>query len=202
MLSGALSAVLEDARRLGHIGPDPVSRHVDHAMAWAESMTPGPFLDLGTGGGIPGLILAELWSEHPVWLLDSQLRRTAWLRIAVVRLGMTDRVTVLEGRAEEFGHQMEFREHFDLVTARSFGSPAVTAECASGLLAVGGRLTVSEPPRDDPNRWPEAELGSIGLAMMSRVVHGTSTFVILTKTSPLPPGFPRRRNLPARDPLW
>ncbi len=200
--NGALSAVLEDAKRLGHLGPDPVRRHIDHAMAWSDALVPGPFLDLGSGGGIPGLVLAHHWPEFPAWLLESQLGRTAWLRTAIARLGIADRVTVLEGRAEVFGHAPEFRERFSLITSRSFGSPAATAECASGLLAVGGELSVSEPPDSDSTRWPEPDLAALGLGMLRRVVHGSSSFVILTKTSSLPSALPRPRNLPSRSPLW
>lgn len=202
MSSGALSAVLEDAKRLGHLGPDPVDRHIEHALAWSKALTPGPFLDLGSGGGVPGLVLAELWPGVPFWLLDSQLRRTAWLRTATARLELSDRATILEGRAEDFAHDPALREQFALITSRAFGSPSATAECASGLLTVGGHLTVSEPPDPEPGRWPEPDLVKLGLTMSRRVVHGTSSFVILTKTSLLPSTFPRRRNLPSRDPLW
>ena len=48
------------------------------------------------------------------------------------------------------------------MTARSFGPPAATAECAAPLLAVGGLLVVSEPP-DGPDRWPADALAALGL---------------------------------------
>ncbi len=198
----ALVGVLEDARRLGFLGPDPVRRHIDHARSWAAALEPAPFLDLGSGAGVPGLIFALLWPDLPVILLDSQLKRTAWLRTAVVRLGVRDRVTVLEGRAEDLAHDPEWREQLPLVTARSFAIPAATAECASGLLAVGGRLAVSEPPETRADRWPDAGLAGLGMSMTGEVVHEHGSFVILTKGSTLSEDFPRRRNLPVRSPRW
>ena len=199
---GALRVVLEDARRLGFLGPDPVGRHIDHATAWASALDPSPFLDLGSGAGVPGLVFAMLWPDMTAALLDGQIKRTAWLRTAVARLGVHDRVSVLEGRAEDLGHDPELRESFPLVTARSFAGPAPTAECASGLLALGGMLTVSEPPARPPNRWSNEGLERLGLRMDREVVHDHGSFVILLKGSTLSEDFPRRRNLPVRSPLW
>ncbi|MEP6625663.1 MAG: RsmG family class I SAM-dependent methyltransferase [Acidimicrobiia bacterium] len=198
----ALEGVFEDARRLGFLGPDPVRRHIDHARAWAGALAPAPFLDLGSGAGVPGLVFALLWPDVRATLLDGQIKRTAWLRTAVVRLGLTDRVTVLEGRAEDLAHDPAWRERFALIAARSFAAPAPTAECASGLLAVGGRLTVSEPPQSGPERWSVEGLERLSMEMSREVVHEHGSFVILTKGSALAEEFPRRRNLSVRSPLW
>ena len=99
-----LEAVLADARRIGLLGPDPIERHVAHSRAWAAAVDPSPFLDLGSGAGIPGLVLALEWPHVPGTLLDGQLRRAAWLRTAVTRLGLAGRLEVLEGRAEDLAH--------------------------------------------------------------------------------------------------
>lgn len=204
---GALSVVLEDARRLGFLGPDPVERHIAHAEAWAEVLeadqAPSSLLDLGSGGGIPGLVLALRWPGSEAVLLDSQLRRTAWLRTAVGRLGIGGRVSVAEGRAETLGHDLELRERFPLVVARSFGAPAITAELGSAFVTPGGELSVSEPPGSDHDRrWPEAPLGLLGLGKPRQVVREGGSFVILQKDSVLVEGFPRRQNLLLRDPVW
>jgi 16S rRNA (guanine527-N7)-methyltransferase len=161
-----------------------------------------PFLDLGSGAGVPGLVFALLWPDVQATLLDGQLKRTAWLRTAAVRLGITERVTVLEGRAEDLAHDPTWREQFRLVTARSFAAPAATAECASGMLALGGVLAVSEPPKTTSTRWSEAGLARLGMSIFGEVVHGLGSFVILAKDSALGDEFPRRRNLSVRSPLW
>ncbi len=203
----ALSVVLEDARRLGFLGPESVERHIAHAEAWAEAIeadqAPSSFLDLGSGGGIPGLVLALRWPESVVVLLDSQLRRTAWLRTAVGRLGIAGRVSVAEGRAETLGHELLLREQFPLVVARSFGAPPMTAELGSAFVVPGGVLSVSEPPGTGAHqRWPEDRLSLLGLRKPRQVVHGGSSFVILRKDSALRDGFPRGQNRLLRDPVW
>jgi 16S rRNA (guanine527-N7)-methyltransferase len=201
VIPDALRTVLEDAQRVGLLGPGPVEDHVGHAEAWAEVVAPGRFLDLGSGAGIPGLVLALAWPTVSGALLDGQTRRTAWLRTALARLQLTDRISVVEGRAQDLGHDAALRERFDVVVARGFGPPPVTAECGAAFTAVGGVLSVSEPP-EPPDRWPAEALARVGLGIPRQVVHGGASFVILPKDSALAGDFPRRRNVPVRNPLW
>lgn len=141
---------LERSQRLGFLGPAPVDAHLAHARGFAVAVEAPPtrFLDLGSGGGVPGLVLAELWPGAQAVLLEAGERRCGFLREAVGRLGLDGRVAVVRQRAEEAGRSPTWRGGFDLVVARSFGPPAVTAECAAPFLRVGGRLVVSEPPAD------------------------------------------------------
>ena len=57
---------------------------------------------------------------------------------------------------------------FDVVTARSFAAPAITARWAGELLVSGGMLVVSEPPSDDQDRWPASVLSAAGLVDLGR----------------------------------
>lgn len=202
MTVDVLRDVLADAQRIGLLGPQPVETHIRHTHAWVEVLEPAPLLDLGSGAGIPGLVIATAWPEVEVTLLDGQTRRTAWLRTAVVRLGLEGRIRVLEGRAEVLGHEAGLRERFPLVVARGFGPAAATAECGSAFVAVGGRLSVSEPPAGAAARWPAEGLHGLGLRMDAEVVQPAGSFVILRKHAPLPRAIPRQRNLPQRKPLW
>ena len=70
----------------------------------------------------------------------------------------------MRGRAEETARSSQFRQQFDLVVSRSFGVPAVAAECGAPLLSIGGFMVVSEPP-DGPlvDRWPAEGLAKVGL---------------------------------------
>jgi 16S rRNA (guanine527-N7)-methyltransferase len=114
---------------------------------------------------------------------------------------MSDRVEVVHGRAEDVGRDPRRRQTADVVTARSFGPPAVTAECAAPLLRVGGRLLVSEPP-DATDRWPESDLAALGLVPGEPgAVHGFA-FVQLVQGKPCPGRDPRRAGVPERSPLF
>ena len=141
----SLERVLEDSRRLGFLGPGPLPPQIEHARGFASTRerAPDSFLDLGSGGGLPGLVLALEWPRAYAVLLDAMAKRTEFLRTACTRLGISERVEVRCARAEDAGRDPALRGRFDVVTARSFGPPAVTAECAAGLLRPGGELIVS-----------------------------------------------------------
>jgi len=164
---GGIDEVLDEAQRLSFLGPASIASHRHHADAFLAALRPSAsILDLGTGGGLPGLVIAEARPESTVILLDARERRTDFLRRAVSRLGWNGRVIVLTGRAEALGHDPEWRGTCAAVVARGFGPPGPTAECAAPFLAEGGQLVVSEPPPDgsgDGVRWPAESLAALGL---------------------------------------
>ena len=89
-----------------------------------------------------------------------------------------------------------------MVTARGFGPPAVTAECAAPLLAVRGRLVVSEPPEEDDRRWPTKALAELGLRPSGRLEQAFARFQVLRQEQLCPVTFPRRSGVPAKRPLF
>jgi 16S rRNA (guanine527-N7)-methyltransferase len=187
----------------------PIDEQIDHALGfvWAvEEVSEGLAdcaLDLGSGGGVPGLVMASCWPTVSITLLDANERRTAFLTGEVSTWAGGTRVTVVRGRAEEVGGQAEFRQTFGLVTARSFGGPAVTAECGAPLLRTGGILVVSEPPDEDGSRWDPAGLEMVGLRALARLrFDGRFGYQVLVKTADTPDRYPRRVGIPAKRPLF
>ncbi len=203
---------LDRARRLGFLGSAPVESHIVHARGFVSVLDgiqpPRTVLDLGSGAGVPGLVMAWMMPETRMVLLDSNLRKTKFLTEAVVALGLGERVTVVRERAEVLGRLPEWREALDVVVARAFGTSANVAECGAGLLAVGGRLIVSEPPPvaralvRPAERWPLAGLDIVGMAPGGRLERGGFGFQILEKVSRIPEIYPRRRGLPGTRPLF
>jgi len=185
------------------LGPAPVASQVDHALAFgrARAARPPPrALDLGSGGGIPGLVLASRWPETRWVLLDGQARRVVFLQAAIVRLGLADRVQAVHARAEDAGRDQRWRASFGLVTSRSFGPPAIVAECGAPFLQVGGHLVVSEPPGSRGGRWPAAGVAPVGLTL-ERTTSDPS-FAVLRQETLCPDGYPRRPGVPQRRPLF
>jgi len=201
-----LTEQLEIARRRGMLGPGSVEAHLEHAESMATAIEPefgGRFLDLGSGAGVPGLVLLEVWPSATGVLLDTHRRRCGFLEQAVRELGLSDRGSVACGRAEDLARDPDFRGRFDLVVARGFGGPATTAECAVGFLAPGGRLGVSEPPgapRSD--RWPTYGLSQLGLRGPERRVGAAAGVAVLSMGEPVAERWPRRVGVPGRRPLW
>jgi 16S rRNA (guanine527-N7)-methyltransferase len=150
------------------------------------------------------LVVACVLEGATVALIDSSARRTAFLRRAAARLGLGDRVRVVEDRAEVCGRDEALRGSFDGVTARSFGRPAVVAECAAPLLKSGGWLLVSEPPsgeRPEGGRWPAEPLRQLGL-VPEEPVREAFEYQVLRQREPCPDRFPRRVGVPAKRPLF
>lgn len=206
-LDPVLARVLERSRTLGLLGPGPVDAHVRHAAPVVTildqvaegSDPPARALDLGSGGGVPGLVLAV---ARPAWrwtLLDAQQKRADVLIAAVAELGAGDRLDVVRDRAEDAARRTELRASFDLVVSRSFGPPPVTAECAAGFLVAGGVLAVSEPPDPDPDRWPASGLNELGLVAEHSPAPG---WVVFRMGGPPAEWVPRPNGRPAKRPLW
>jgi 16S rRNA (guanine527-N7)-methyltransferase len=154
---------------------------------------------LGSGAGVPGLVLARCWPAARAVLLDGGARRTRWLRTAAATLGLS--AEVLEGRAEVLAHDPAWRAHFDLVTARAFGPPPVAAENGAGFLRLGGQLVVSDPPGTSPARWPDEPLAALGLvvAWTGREPHAVTA---LEKVATTAEQYPRPPGRPVKRPLW
>lgn len=160
--------------------------------------------DLGSGGGLPGLVLAvEVWPTSRWVLLEAMAKRAELLSWAVEELGIGDRVSVVHARSEHVARVGEaLRGACQLVTARGFGPPHVTAEAAAPFLAPGGTLVVSEPPESEGERWPVAGLDLLGLTPVGVVRTDRAGYMVLTQTSACPPAYPRAWKRQKRWPLF
>jgi 16S rRNA (guanine527-N7)-methyltransferase len=211
MYPTSLLEQLGRSRDLGFLGDGPLEQHVELSSvllgaAAAPLLGPGDegqgvltLVDLGSGGGIPGLVAAvdPLWRR--VTLLDRSERRCAFLRSARVGLG-ADAVDVAVrcGSAETLGRTPELREQADVVVSRSFAAPSATLECAAAFVRVGGIVAVSDPPGG--RAWPD---GIDRLAL--ELVHLSAlspALAVFRKTGVLADAYPRREGVPARRPLF
>jgi len=157
-------------------------------------------VDLGTGGGIPGLPLA-FWRTDLTWVLvDAMVKRAAFVASAVAELGID--VEVLEVRAETMAADPRWYAAVDLVVARSLAAPGVAAEYAAPLLKVGGKAVIAEPPGGDPDRWPTEGLERLGLRKGASLYAPTATLQVLEQFAECPARFPRRVGVAAKKPLF
>ncbi len=196
-----LLAVLERSRHLGFLGPGPVEEHIHHADGFLAGLdgVAGLVVDLGSGGGVPGLVVAMARPDLELVLVDAAAKRCRFLEQSVEALELDARVRVMEGRAEVIGRG-PLRGTAMAVLARSFAAPAPTAECAAPLLNAGGILLVSEPP-DDDGRWPAAGLRQLGLAP-GPLVSEAPRVRRLDLVASCPDTYPRRDGIPAKRPLF
>jgi 16S rRNA (guanine527-N7)-methyltransferase len=161
-----LLAVLESLRERGALGEASLPAAVAHADLFLAAIpqTCQRLLDLGSGGGLPGLVLACRLEHVAVVLTDRRERRMDLLRLASTRLGLQDRVSVVTADVVDLARDGSYVGSFDVVTARAFGDPLWTLRCGAPFLTSAGVIVVSEPPVVDvADRWPDAEIARLGL---------------------------------------
>jgi 16S rRNA (guanine527-N7)-methyltransferase len=209
LITELVTPSLDQSRAFGFLGPGQIAPHIAHALGFVEALVsvspelaqPGrSFVDLGAGGGLPGLV-AALALPFSTWLyLDVNVRRTGFLSSCIESLGIADRVEVRCERAELTSQNPLYRERFDGLVARGFAGPPITAECGAPLLALGGVFVISEPP-DEIDRWPEEGIAQVGLSSVS-VIQQNHRFFVARKTAHTPQKFPRRVGIPEKRPLF
>ena len=161
-------------------------------------------VDVGSGGGLPGLPLKIARPGLSMTLVESDQAKAAFLVRACAALGLHE-VEVLARRAEDVGRDPLFRESFDVAVARALAPMPVLSELCLPLVRVGGRLLAQKTESED------IDAGRHSIEMMGgtlqRVViapspaRSTGTIVIVDKVRSTPKAYPRRPGVPARKPL-
>jgi 16S rRNA (guanine527-N7)-methyltransferase len=164
-------------------------------------------IDVGSGGGFPGLPLRLACPSIRLTLLDSVGKKTAFLQHLVDELGLED-VEVVTGRAEDLAQSPEYRERFDVATARALAPLPVLLELCLPFVRVGGRVIASRRGNlEAQQRDAAAALRELGGAARAPVAvdlgPGLEEYglVVVDKVTESPPQYPRRAGLPAKRPL-
>lgn len=171
---------------------------VPHVPATARTL-----IDVGSGGGVPGLPLAIALPHVAVTLLDATGKKVRFLQETADALGLTQ-VRAVQGRAEEAGHDPQLREQFDVVTARAVARLATLMEYALPLLKPGGvgifpKGGLAQEEVDEATAALRI-LGRAQVALHQSPLDGT-TLVVVTKTARTPKQYPRRVGVPTQTPL-
>lgn len=165
-----LHEALGESQRLGFLGARPVPEVVEHARMYVRALgeVSGTVMDLGAGGGIPGLVIAHDRPDLRVLLIDRRQKRTDFLERICRRFGWLGSVEVLCTDVDRLVAEMAdgpATERPDAVVARGFGPPERTLTLAAGLVRPGGLIVISEPP--DGDRWDPDVLSRLGVRRLS-----------------------------------
>ena len=194
------------AREAGVVGPESVRSLNEHAKGFIiEDWKKQPqkhFIDLGTGAGIPGILLAIALPSSRWTLIDSSYRRCGFATLAVDALNLGDRVCVEHVRAGHLSRSSETREQFDGATARLFGQAPELAECGLPLLRIGATLVVSVSDKTE-QLWRQSGLREkTGCKIMSSWSTSVGSFLAVQRMETTPSRLPRSAAARQRAPLF
>ncbi|MEB3303096.1 MAG: 16S rRNA (guanine(527)-N(7))-methyltransferase RsmG [Cyanobacteriota bacterium] len=170
--------------------------------------SPLALIDVGTGGGFPGLALAIALPEAHLTLVDSVGRKLEAVEAMAQALGLAERVKVRRERAERTGQDPACRGRFDGAMARAVARAPVVAEYLVPLLQPEGRAVLYR------GQWSAADQGDLERALRPLKARleaverrdlpagrGLRHKVVVSPAGPCPPSYPRPVGLPAKAPL-
>ena len=178
---GLTSVSGEEARRV----------HLDESLAALETVQrfEGPIVDVGSGGGAPGIPLAHALPEREVTLLEATRRKCDFLERWTADL---PNLRVVCGRAEE-----QPRDSWGVAVAKALAPPPVAAEWCLPLVAPGGAAVLYVGPTAQADRVAQVA----GLLAAELEPDSPPGLLVLRKVGPTPPGFPRRPGVARKRPL-
>ena len=148
----------------------------------------GPVVDVGSGGGTPGIPLAAALPSRAVTLLEAERRKCAFLERWTAEL---PNLRVIWGRAEE-----QPPETFGVAVAKALAHPATAAEWCLPLVREGGAVVLWVGPSADV-----ARVGRVAALLAAEVERDDDGLLVLRKVGPTPAGFPRRTGVARKRPL-
>ena len=164
-------------------------------------------LDLGTGGGFPGIPLKIMVSDMNLLLADSLKKRVIYLQEVCHKLGFED-VEAYHRRAEQMGQNNEYREQFDTVFSRAVAEMNILVEYCLPMVKVGGIFVALKGPAldeelEDTNKAIQLLGGKIlGVENFDLpLLEEERTLVFIKKVKETPNKYPRRPGMPKKRPI-
>jgi 16S rRNA (guanine527-N7)-methyltransferase len=148
----------------------------------------GPVVDVGSGGGTPGIPLAASLPDREVTLLEAERRKCEFLRRWEADL---PNLRVVWGRAEQ-----QPVDAYGVAVAKALGAPPVAAEWCLPLVRPGGATVLWVGPSVDADA-----VARVAAQLAAELAPAPAGFLLLRKTGPTPPGFPRRPGMAKKRPL-
>jgi 16S rRNA (guanine527-N7)-methyltransferase len=208
MLSRYEKANVIGTRDFGEI----LHRHVLDSLScliFASLREARKVVDIGSGGGLPGIPLAVMLPDAEITLLESVGKKAAFLRYVSDELELAN-VRVVNARIEEAAREEVHRGAYDVCTARALARLSVIAEYSLPLLQRGGHV-VAMKGREDSAERAEGERASMALGgrvcdeipvpQVSGVEQKDRRLLLLEKIEETPHRYPRRTGMPVRAPL-
>ena len=163
--------------------------------------------DVGAGAGFPSIPLKIMVPELRVTIVDSLGKRLKFLQELVTQLDLKN-VALVHGRAEDVGQNKQYREQFDIVTARAVANMAVLSEYCLPLVKKNGNfIALKGPKAEDELKSSQKALTTLGgkaIALKELQLPQSTedrTLILVKKVQPTPKKYPRQAGTPHRKPI-
>ena len=180
---------------------------LEDSLVLLDFLPLGPLrvIDVGSGGGLPGLPLKIARPELRLTLLEANQRKAAFLVQATASLGLRG-VEVVGRRAEEAGRDLSYRETYDFALARALAPMRVLVELCLPFVAVGGRLLAMKTDAVAEAEGARGVIERLGGELVAVTparseARSLGQVVVVGKVGATPPEYPRRAGVPGRRPL-
>ena len=163
-------------------------------------------IDVGTGAGFPSIPLKIVRPDIEVVLLDSLNKRINFLN-EIIRECQLDKITTIHGRAEEIANKSEYREKFDISTARAVANISTLSELCTPFLKVGGSFVCMKADAVEEMKNAKNALEILGMKeekiehIILPNIDATRTIILYKKEKNTPKKYPRKPGTPAKEPL-
>ncbi len=163
-------------------------------------------IDIGTGAGFPGLVLALAEPDCLMTLVESDMKKSGFLQRVVERLQLSN-VKVIRDRVESLGRDKKYREGYDFCTSRAVASMRIMLEYGVPLVKVGGKLLMWKGSHyrseiDEARQAMQILGGNMeGVHQYSLIHEGDRAIVVVRKLRPTPTEYPRKVGTPSKRPL-
>ncbi|MFW5691630.1 MAG: 16S rRNA (guanine(527)-N(7))-methyltransferase RsmG [Chloroflexota bacterium] len=164
-------------------------------------------IDVGTGAGFPGLVMAVAYPQLQVTMMDSTAKKLSFVDHMIANLGLANAIT-LHARAEDAGQDRRHRDQYGLVVARAVARLPALLEYTLPLAPVGGTVIAMK----GTTAYEEADDSGIALRTLGGRLEDVIPvqlpgmdymhhLIVVTKVAPTPTAYPRKPGIPSRKPI-
>lgn len=187
---------------------DEIDKHIEDSLALLNfaSINKQEVIDIGTGAGFPGLILAMQCHNSHFTLLEADLKKSGFLNLVGRELQLKN-ISILRERAEVLGQDSSYREKFTVCTSRAVAETRIILEYGLPLLAIGGTMFLWKGPRYNE----EISQAQTALELLGGKIEDCYEYdladankrviIKIIKTASTPAKYPRRPGIPNKRPL-
>jgi len=189
-----------------------LSKHFADSLAFGllekelDLSIPKTVLDIGTGGGFPGIPIIIAYPRLKLCAVDSVGKKTEFLSQLSEIIGIKDRIEIINSRAEELIKEPEKREFFDIGVSRAVSKLNVLLEYTLPFIKVGGffaayKAKTSQEEIEEAKQALSILGGEVLKTVNYTLLDETRNLISVKKIKPTPEKYPRRTGIPNKNPL-